>query len=218
MGLSPCHRLHQARVVVALLLTRSGVFALSFKWRLLYVSRPRPCRCPGVEGADRSGGFRLPASKSTRRVNSSRLVGQSLRAGQRSVPGPPEAAERPGALWDLATTSRPACATAAANNHPARRQGLPTLPTGERIRERRLRMGRTQAAVAGPCGITTDYLSEIERGLKIPSSQVIARLSTELQVPVGYLLGDVQPTRATSKPMAGADVVRALRPDRRAAA
>ncbi|MFD4032655.1 helix-turn-helix domain-containing protein [Streptomyces sp. NPDC058637] len=87
---------------------------------------------------------------------------------------------------------------------------LPTLPTGERIRERRTGMGRTQAAVAGLCGITTDYLSQIERGLKSPSSEVVARLAAELKVPVGYLLGDDQPARPAPGPAPGADVVRAL--------
>ncbi|WP_324605343.1 helix-turn-helix transcriptional regulator, partial [Streptomyces sp. NRRL S-15] len=53
---------------------------------------------------------------------------------------------------------------------------LPSLPTGERVRELRRRQGRTQAAVAGLCGITTDYLSQIERGHKTPSSDVVARL------------------------------------------
>ncbi|MFD7972088.1 helix-turn-helix domain-containing protein [Streptomyces clavifer] len=88
--------------------------------------------------------------------------------------------------------------------------GLPTLPTGERIRERRTGMGRTQAAVAGLCGITTDYLSQIERGLKCPSSEVVSRLAAELKVPVGYLLGDDQPARPAPRSTPGADVVRAL--------
>ncbi|MGP3632663.1 helix-turn-helix domain-containing protein [Streptomyces sp. 24-1644] len=87
---------------------------------------------------------------------------------------------------------------------------LPTLPTGERIRERRIRLGRTQAAVAGLCGISTDYLSRIERGLKNPSSDVAARLAAELQVTVGYLLGDEQPVRSTTKALTNTGIVRAL--------
>ncbi|MER6719905.1 helix-turn-helix domain-containing protein [Streptomyces halstedii] len=89
---------------------------------------------------------------------------------------------------------------------------LPTLPTGARVRERRRRLGRTQAAVAGLCGITVDYLSQIERGLKTPSPGLVARLAAELQVPTGYLLGDdagsapAPMTTATT----GADVARAL--------
>ncbi|MEU1487209.1 helix-turn-helix domain-containing protein [Streptomyces sp. NPDC005752] len=90
---------------------------------------------------------------------------------------------------------------------------LPSLPTGERVRELRRRRGRTQAAVAGLCGITTDYLSQIERGLKTPSSDVVVRLAAELQVSTGYLLGDVQPAppcTGSAAGIAGTDVVRAL--------
>ncbi|MBK3587013.1 helix-turn-helix transcriptional regulator [Streptomyces sp. PvR018] len=43
---------------------------------------------------------------------------------------------------------------------------LPRLPVGERFRDRLRRRGCTQAVLAGLCGITTDYLSQIERGLK----------------------------------------------------
>ncbi|NEB56989.1 helix-turn-helix transcriptional regulator [Streptomyces griseus] len=39
---------------------------------------------------------------------------------------------------------------------------------------------RAQAAVAGLCGISTDYLSQIERGRKTPSVDVLARLAAEL--------------------------------------
>ncbi|MFG2228361.1 helix-turn-helix domain-containing protein [Streptomyces sp. NPDC048644] len=39
---------------------------------------------------------------------------------------------------------------------------------GQRIRHYRIRSGRTQAAVAGLCGITEDYLSRIERSSKFP--------------------------------------------------
>ncbi|WP_334666628.1 helix-turn-helix transcriptional regulator [Streptomyces cyaneofuscatus] len=56
---------------------------------------------------------------------------------------------------------------------------LPRLPVGERVRDRRRRLGRTQAVLAGLCGITTDYLSQIERGLKTPSGDVLARLAAE---------------------------------------
>ncbi|MER0429522.1 helix-turn-helix domain-containing protein [Streptomyces microflavus] len=51
---------------------------------------------------------------------------------------------------------------------------LPRLPVGERFRDRLRRRGCTQAVLAGLCGITTDYLSQIERGLKTPSGDVLA--------------------------------------------
>lgn len=87
---------------------------------------------------------------------------------------------------------------------------LPRLPVGERVRDRRRRLGRTQAVLAGLCGITTDYLSQIERGLKTPSGDVLARLAAELQVPVGTLLGDTEPERAPSAASGSSRVVQAL--------
>ncbi|CAM5734526.1 Helix-turn-helix transcriptional regulator OS=Streptomyces microflavus OX=1919 GN=HUT09_35675 PE=4 SV=1 [Streptomyces microflavus] len=87
---------------------------------------------------------------------------------------------------------------------------LPRLPVGERVRDRRRRLGRTQAVLAGLCGITTDYLSQIERGLKTPSGDVLARLAVELQVPVGTLLGDTVPERAPTTASGSSRVVQAL--------
>lgn len=58
--------------------------------------------------------------------------------------------------------------------------GVPTLPTGALIRAARRRDGRPRAAVAGLCGISTDYLSQIERGRKKPSGDVLAKLADEL--------------------------------------
>ncbi|MEU5234628.1 helix-turn-helix transcriptional regulator [Streptomyces anulatus] len=89
---------------------------------------------------------------------------------------------------------------------------LPTLPTGALIRAARRRDGRAQAAVAGLCGISTDYLSQIERGRKKPSGDVLAKLAAELKVNVGALLGDpnVKPAKAETSAAAGSAVVQAL--------
>ena len=45
---------------------------------------------------------------------------------------------------------------------------------GEVLREERHRAGRTLSEVAGEAGISVQYLSEVERGVKEPSSEVIA--------------------------------------------
>lgn len=66
------------------------------------------------------------------------------------------------------------------------------LGIGERIRAERERGGRTQVAVAGLCGITVDYLSQIERGLRVPSLEVLASVARELGVPIASLLGESQ--------------------------
>ncbi|WP_057667948.1 helix-turn-helix domain-containing protein [Streptomyces anulatus] len=89
---------------------------------------------------------------------------------------------------------------------------LPALPTGALVRAARRRDGRPQAAVAGLCGISTDYLSQIERGRKKPSGDVLAKLAAELGVAVGTLLGDDDAPAAKTEPAVtgGAAVVQAL--------
>ncbi|MFB8023529.1 helix-turn-helix domain-containing protein [Streptomyces rubiginosohelvolus] len=88
----------------------------------------------------------------------------------------------------------------------------PVLPTAARVRAARLRDGRPQAAIAGLCGISADYLSQIERGRKQPSGEVLALLAAELNVKVATLLGDAEDEPAKSEPPAvgGSVVVQAL--------
>jgi Predicted transcriptional regulators len=87
---------------------------------------------------------------------------------------------------------------------------LPRLPVGERIRYYRERAHRTQAAVAGLCGITDRYLSLIENGQKTPSAGLLARLAHELGVPITALLSDDQVTAPAVAVTAAPDVARAL--------
>lgn len=86
----------------------------------------------------------------------------------------------------------------------------PTLPVGERVRHHRTRRGRTQAVLAGLCGITEDYLSQIERGLKKPSHDVLVKLAGHLQVHVATLLGEASTTVGGTPATVGSEVVRAL--------
>lgn len=77
------------------------------------------------------------------------------------------------------------------------------LPVGARIRHWRRRTGRSQAAIAGLCGITEDYLSRIERGLKTPGLDVLLALARELGVPISQLLdADAPNEQATTTPTA----------------
>ena len=68
----------------------------------------------------------------------------------------------------------------------ARREPEPVLRSvfGSVLRRVRLRQGRTLADVAGRAGVSTPYLSEVERGLKEASSEVLAALSGALQLEV----------------------------------
>ncbi|MEI5100497.1 helix-turn-helix transcriptional regulator [Streptomyces sp. PmtG] len=74
------------------------------------------------------------------------------------------------------------------------------LPIGDRIRH--YRAGRRQDAVAGLVGITPDYLSQIERGLKVPSLPVLYALAQELGIPTSALLSDQPPPPRPRRPTA----------------
>ncbi|MYU22861.1 helix-turn-helix transcriptional regulator [Streptomyces sp. SID8352] len=82
------------------------------------------------------------------------------------------------------------------------------LPIGDRIRH--YRGGRRQDAVAGLIGITPDYLSQIERGLKVPSLPILYALARELGVPAAALLSEQPPAEADDVDTAEAAVGRAL--------
>ncbi|MFJ6668986.1 helix-turn-helix domain-containing protein [Streptomyces sp. NPDC091383] len=82
------------------------------------------------------------------------------------------------------------------------------LPIGDRIRH--YRGGRRQDAVAGLVGISPDYLSQIERGLKVPSLPILYALARELGVPASALLSEQAPTEEASMDTAEAAVGRAL--------
>jgi transcriptional regulator with XRE-family HTH domain len=66
----------------------------------------------------------------------------------------------------------------------------PEVRIGERLRFYRQAKGKTQAVVAGLAGVTEDYLSQIERGLKTPTILLLHRFSKILGVRVSELLGE----------------------------
>ena len=66
----------------------------------------------------------------------------------------------------------------------------PEVRIGERLRFYRQAKGKTQAVVAGLAGVTEDYLSQIERGLKTPTISLLHRFSKILGVRVSELLGE----------------------------
>lgn len=51
---------------------------------------------------------------------------------------------------------------------------------GRELREERQAAGRTLADVAGEAGVSTQYLSEVERGRKEPSSEVLGAVAGAL--------------------------------------
>ena len=61
---------------------------------------------------------------------------------------------------------------------------------GKRIRESRIQKGLTQQALAERAQIGVVYISEIERGIKMPSLNIFLRLVDALEVSADYILRD----------------------------
>jgi transcriptional regulator with XRE-family HTH domain len=86
----------------------------------------------------------------------------------------------------------------------------PEVRVGERLRFYRQATGKTQAVVAGLAGVTEDYLSQIERGLKTPTLSLLHRFSKILGVRVSELLGESETERDESVQPTGHAVQQAL--------
>jgi DNA-binding XRE family transcriptional regulator len=76
--------------------------------------------------------------------------------------------------------------------HEASRAGAGIEPLwrvamGRRLRDARRAQGRTLSETARRAGISTQYLSEVERGRKDPSSEIIAAIAGAL----GHSLGEI---------------------------
>ncbi len=70
---------------------------------------------------------------------------------------------------------------------PAPREPLWRQAVGEQLRHERTVRGERLTDVAGRAGVSSQYLSEVERGLKEPSSEVIAALAGALRIRVADL-------------------------------
>lgn len=69
---------------------------------------------------------------------------------------------------------------------------------GATLRQLRKAKGLTQERVAELTGISTNFVSELERGLKAPGLVVIVRLSKALDVSVHELLAEFTETNLRS--------------------
>jgi len=68
------------------------------------------------------------------------------------------------------------------NQEPPNQEPLWRQVLGSRLRELRHERGERLTDIAGRAGISTQYLSEIERGRKEPSSEMIAAIGGALGV------------------------------------
>ena len=71
---------------------------------------------------------------------------------------------------------------------------------GAYLRSERRRQERTLAEVARVAGVSTQYLSEIERGRKEPSSEILAAVGEALGLSLLDLVGGVGSTLADRSP------------------
>ena len=95
----------------------------------------------------------------------------------------------------------PALAPAASPREP---EPLWRAAVGRELRSERLRQERTLADVGGTAGVSVQYLSEVERGRKEPSSEVLHAVSGAL----GLRLVDL--TARVTRRLAGAAVGRTV--------
>lgn len=73
---------------------------------------------------------------------------------------------------------------------------------GHELREERTRAGRTLSDIAATSGVSLQYLSEIERGLKEPSSEILGAVAGALGLRLVDLTARVTRTLArTSGPV-----------------
>jgi transcriptional regulator with XRE-family HTH domain len=69
---------------------------------------------------------------------------------------------------------------------------------GEVLRRHRLEQDRTLREVSAAAAVSLGYLSEIERGKKEPSSELLAAVCAALRVPLPLLLREVSDELATA--------------------
>ena len=62
---------------------------------------------------------------------------------------------------------------------------------GDVLRDFRLQKGRTLRQVAGEASVALGYLSEVERGQKEASSEILSAVAEALDTPLSVILGEV---------------------------
>lgn len=62
---------------------------------------------------------------------------------------------------------------------------------GEVLRDRRIRQGRTLRQISAEARVSLGYISEIERGQKEASSELLASLCAALDMPLSEVLSEV---------------------------
>jgi transcriptional regulator with XRE-family HTH domain len=71
---------------------------------------------------------------------------------------------------------------------------------GEALRRARQEQGRTLRQVSADAAVSLGYLSEVERGQKEPSSELLAAICSALDLPLSRVLTEVAQTVLVAEP------------------
>lgn len=71
---------------------------------------------------------------------------------------------------------------------------------GESLRRSRMSQRRTLREVAGAAGVSLGYLSEVERGRKEASSELLAAICGALELPLASMLTEVSESLTADTP------------------
>jgi transcriptional regulator with XRE-family HTH domain len=94
----------------------------------------------------------------------------------------------------------------AAVDRPEPREPLWRHVLGERLRTLRHDRGETLGDIATRSGVSPQYLSEMERGLKEPSSEMIAAVAGALDVTLGDLTLEIAESLTAKQALSAAQV------------
>src|SRR4051812_10168817 len=83
---------------------------------------------------------------------------------------------------------------------------------GDVLRAERMRQGRTLRELSGAARVSLGYISEIERGQKEASSELLAALCAALDVPLSEILSEVSDAVALEETALGLRLESQLRP------
>ena len=88
---------------------------------------------------------------------------------------------------------------------------------GDVLRRLRLRQGRTLREVSAAARVSLGYLSEVERGQKEASSELLAAICSALNTPLSHVLGEVSDSFALAELQNESAVLTPAGPGRRTA-
>lgn len=84
---------------------------------------------------------------------------------------------------------------------------------GAVLRDLRLQNGRTLREVAAKASVALGYLSEVERGQKEASSEILAAVAQALETPVSVVMRELSERMRLVESLAGASMVSEPIPD-----